>query len=71
MTSATISVPEISCGTCKTAIEGALHPLAGAREASVDIAARQVRVEFDESATSRAALADVIREQGYEVPGSG
>jgi copper chaperone CopZ len=71
MTSVTLSVPEISCDTCKIAIEGALRPLAGVREASVDVAARQVRVEFDESVTSWAALADVIQEQGYEVPGSG
>jgi copper chaperone CopZ len=71
MTAVTIFVPEISCDTCKNAIEGALRPLPGVREASVDVAARQVRVDFDESAITRDTLTAAIVEQGYEVPGSG
>jgi copper chaperone len=43
VTAVTIFVPEISCDTCKNAIEGALRPLPGVREAQVDVAARQVR----------------------------
>ena len=68
MTSAqTFSVPEISCETCKNAIEGALRPLPGVHAADVDIAARQVSVEFDEAAIDRAGLVAAIEEQGYQV----
>jgi copper chaperone len=71
VTAVTIFVPEISCDTCKNAIEGALRPLPGVRAAQVDVAARQVRVDFDEAAITRDALTAAIEEQGYEVPGGG
>ena len=71
MTAVTIFVPEISCDTCKNAIEGALRPLPGVREARVDVAARQVRVDFDEAAITRDALTAAIEEQGYEVSAGG
>ena len=69
MTDVTIFVPEISCNTCKNAIEGALRPLPGVRAADVDVAARNVRVSYDEAAITRAALDAAIADQGYEVPG--
>ena len=69
MTAVTILVPEISCDTCKNAIEGALGPLPGVYAADVDVAARQVLVTYDEAAITRTALAAAIVEQGYEVPG--
>jgi copper chaperone len=69
VTDVTIFVPEISCDTCKNAIEGALRPLPGVRAADVDVSARRVRVSYDEAAISRAALDAAIEEQGYEVPG--
>lgn len=68
MTDVTILVPEISCDTCKNAIEGALRPLAGVHSADVDVAARQVRVSYDEAAITRDGLTAAIAEQGYEVP---
>jgi copper chaperone CopZ len=71
MTDATILVPEISCDTCKNAIEGALRPLPGVGAADVDVASRRVRVSYAEAAITRAALDAAIVEQGYEVPGSG
>ena len=71
MTDVTILVPEISCDTCRNAIEGALRPMAGVLAADVDIDARQVRVEFDESAVTREMLAAVIEEHGYTVPADG
>jgi copper chaperone len=71
MTDVTILVPEISCGTCKNAIEGALRPLPGVRAADVDVTAGQVRVSYDEAAITRDALTAAIAEQGYEVPDGG
>lgn len=67
-TTDTISVPEIHCDHCKRAIEGALGPLEGVTQATVDIPARRVTVTYDESVTSRDALVEAIEDQGYEVP---
>lgn len=67
-TTETISVPEIHCGHCKSAIEGALNPLDGVEQALVDVDARNVRVTYDDGAVDRAQLLAAIEEQGYEIP---
>ncbi len=68
MSTRTIAVPEIFCGTCKSAIEGALNPLEGVDRAVVDIEARQVTVDYDDAVIGPEALVEAIEEQGYEVP---
>jgi copper chaperone len=68
MTTMTISVPEIHCDHCKHSIEGALAPLPGVASAQVDVNARTVTVEVDETVTDRARLVAAIEDQGYEVP---
>ena len=40
-------VPEVSCGHCKAAIEGAVAPLEGVQSALVDIEAKTVQVDYD------------------------
>ena len=67
-TDETISVPEIHCGHCKSAIEGALNPLEGVERAAVDIDARTVAVTYDETVIDRGRLHEAIEAQGYEVP---
>ena len=64
----TISVPEIHCDHCKSSIEGALSPLEGVSNATVDIAASHVAVTYDPDAIGRSQLVDAIEEQGYDVP---
>jgi copper chaperone len=68
MTTMTISVPEIHCDHCKHSIEGALAPLPGVTSARVDIPARTVTVEVDETLTDRGRLVAAIQDQGYNVP---
>ena len=68
MTTMTISVPEIHCDHCKHSIEGALAPLPGVTSARVDIPARTVTVEVDETVTNREQLVAAIEDQGYDVP---
>jgi copper chaperone len=70
MTTETIAVPEMHCDHCRASIEGALAPLEGVEHASVDIAARQVTVDYDDAVIDRAALVSAIEDQGYEVPGA-
>lgn len=68
MTTTTFSVPDISCATCKNAIEGALAPAPGVVAVAVDVAARTVTVRHDEPATTT-ALIELIEHQGYDVAG--
>jgi copper chaperone len=68
VTTETISVPEIHCGHCKTSIEGALNPIEGVIEATVDVPAKQVTIAYDTDMVSRDALIQAIEDQGYEVP---
>lgn len=71
MSTAVISVPQISCAACQTALEGALNPLNGVRAAVVDIAAKRVTVDFDEALIGRDALVAAIESQGYAVGADG
>lgn len=65
----TFSVPDVHCGHCKGAIEGALQPLAGISEAVVDVDSRKVDVSFDESVVTRDRLVAAIEGAGYPVAG--
>ena len=64
MSKRVFDVPGISCGHCKSAIEGALGDLDGVDHATVDIDARTVTVEG--TATDETVTA-AINEAGYEV----
>ncbi|MEX1216940.1 MAG: cation transporter [Acidimicrobiales bacterium] len=64
MTTRTYSVPGISCGHCKSAIEGELSPLEGVDTAIVDIDAKTVTVVGDISEDDVRVAVD---EAGYEV----
>jgi copper chaperone len=68
MTTMTIRVPEIHCDHCKHSIEGALAPLPGVASAWVDVDARTVTVEVDETVIDRGRLVAAIEDQGYDVP---
>ena len=64
MSTRTYHVPEISCGHCKTAIEGEVAKVDGVSLVEVDIDTKLVRVDGEaDDATIRAA----IDEAGYEV----
>jgi copper chaperone len=67
MTQITLSVPDISCGHCKSSIEGAVAPLDGVTTAVVAIDDRNVAIEYDGTETTMDAIVNAIDEQGYEV----
>ena len=67
MTTETLSVPDISCGHCKTSIEDTVSELDGVDKVEVDIEARTVDVAFDGGTVAREAIVGAIEEQGYEV----
>ena len=64
MTTRTYSVPGISCGHCKSAIEGELSPLVDVESALVDIDAKTVTVVGD---ITEDAVRAAVDETGYEV----
>ncbi|MDQ3946791.1 MAG: cation transporter [Actinomycetota bacterium] len=66
MTTRLYSVPGISCGHCKAAIEGEVGKVAGVERVEVDVEARTVRVE---GAASDEAVRGAVDEAGYEVAG--
>jgi copper chaperone len=59
----TYSVPEISCGHCKSTIEAAVSALADVAVVNVDIDAKTVTVEGGDDQTVIAAIEDV----GFDV----
>ena len=60
VSTAVVSVPDISCAACKTAVEGALSPLDGVPTVVVDIAGKRVSVDFDEALIGHDALVAAI-----------
>lgn len=68
MSTRTLSVPEISCGHCKSSIEGAVSPLDGVEKVEVHIEERTVDLDYDGSDSTFEAIVAAIEEQGYAVP---
>ncbi len=64
MATRTYSVPEISCGHCKSAIEGEVGALEDVTTVNVDIEAKTVTVD---GPASDAAIHAAIEEAGYDV----
>ena len=67
MTTMTLNVPDISCGHCKSSIEGAVIELSGIEKVEVHIEERTVDVSFDDAALKVDAIVDAIEGQGYAV----
>ncbi|WP_395153484.1 heavy-metal-associated domain-containing protein [Ilumatobacter sp.] len=59
----TYSVPEISCGHCKSTIEAALQGLGGVARVDVDIDAKTVTVDGGD----RDSIVTAIEDAGYDV----
>lgn len=67
MNTVTLSVPDISCGHCKSSIEGAVGGLGGIDKVEVAIEAKTVDVGFDPDAVTLDTIIETIEEQGYSV----
>lgn len=63
----TITVLGMSCGHCKNAVEKAAKGLNGVTAATVDLAAKTLKVEFDETKTSLDQIKSAVEEEGYTV----
>ena len=68
MTTRTLSVPEISCGHCKSAIEAAVSTLDGVDRVEVQIDTSTVELDYDGTDTTLNTIVTAIEDVGYEVP---
>ncbi len=64
---AELKVEGMTCGHCKSAVEGALSKEVGVKNATVDLDTGVVAVDYDESATSLDKIKEAIEDQGYDV----
>ena len=67
MSNVTLNVPDISCAHCERAITGALQPVEGVRTVSVDIPAKQVRLDYDETRVDVEKMKEILQEEDYPV----
>ena len=63
----TFSVPDVHCEHCDRAITGALTGVEGVDGVKVDLEAKEVTVDYDETSVDRQKLIEVIEEEGYPV----
>lgn len=67
MTTTILNVPGISCGHCARTITTALAPMTGVGQVRVDLPAKQVHVEYDETQTGVERLKASLQTAGYPV----
>ncbi len=60
-----LTAPGISCGKCKTNIEGDLASEPGVGQVIVDVGARRVCIAYDQEETGPEQLRARLREIGY------
>ncbi len=63
-----LTVEGMSCNHCKEAVEKAVRALPGVTVAAVDLAAKKLEVEYDETVTSLEQLKAAVDDAGFTVP---
>lgn len=65
MTNTILNVPGMSCDHCARTITTTLTPIAGVGQVRVDLPARQVQVEYDETQTEVERIEAALQIVGY------
>ena len=68
MTETTIKISDIDCAACVARLDGALNSMPGIASASINYAAGNALISYDESAVSLGDIARRISRAGYGVP---
>jgi copper chaperone CopZ len=70
MSSETVRIPVhgMTCGNCARSVERALSSTPGVTRATVDLQAATATVEYDADRVKPSALAEAVRDIGFEVP---
>ncbi len=66
-TTTTLAVEGMSCASCVGHVEDALRAVPGVLDVAVNLATEKARAEHLAEAVDRAALAEAVREAGYDV----
>lgn len=70
MSQVILNVPDISCGHCEKTVLGALEGKPGVNSVRVDIPAKAVYLDYDESALNLDQVGAILDEEGYPVAGA-
>ena len=62
----TLKVEGMTCGHCKSAVEGALKEVDGVNDVNVDLDTANVKVSHADSA-NKVEMREAVEEQGYDV----
>lgn len=62
-----LTVSGMTCSHCENSIKKAVGILVGVDSVSVNLRSKKVNVEYDPTKVSLAAIAEAIKEQGYDV----
>ena len=70
MATQTVNLPVrgMTCGGCARTVERKLSSTPGVAKVTVDLEGGSATVEYDASAVQPEALANAVRQLGYEVP---
>ena len=63
-----LTVQGMTCGNCARSVERKLASTPGVTKAKVDLQAARATVEYDAGLVKPEALANAVRQLGYEVP---
>ena len=63
-----INVGGMTCGNCSRSVERKLSATPGVTKATVDLVNACATVDYDPDVVQPAALANAVRQLGYEVP---
>ena len=63
-----LAVRGMTCGNCARSVERKLSATLGGAKATVDLEAAKAEVEYDPGLVKPEALANAVRQLGYEVP---
>jgi Cu+-exporting ATPase len=63
-----MNVGGMTCGNCSRSVERKLGATPGVTKATVDLVNGSATVEYDADVVQPAALADAVRQLGFEVP---
>ena len=67
MSKVVLNVPDISCEHFARTVTQALTPIQGVRDVAVDVPAKQVKVEYDETVVNLEAMKLALQEEDYPV----
>ncbi|MFN8470934.1 MAG: heavy-metal-associated domain-containing protein [Anaerolineae bacterium] len=67
MSKVVLNVPDISCQHCAKTVTEALTPIEGVRTVQVDVPAKQIKVEYDETVVNLDAMKVALQEEDYPV----